>query len=149
MTRPAPPSGATPPVEVYLPDGTAIDLRPLAREICARYRTEFPDEQQRYGDAGIEWCQHDNLYLLAWAFQDARDGTVRLGEQASWLARVLAARDFPVARLARDLEIAAEVARGNPSLIGLADSVSERLAAAAAAIAELPDARRGAPDAES
>ena len=25
------------------------DLRPLAREICTRYRTEFPDEQKRYG----------------------------------------------------------------------------------------------------
>lgn len=138
MSRPAPPSGAAPPVEVYLPDGTAVDLRALAREICARYRAEFPDEQKRYGDAGIEWCLHDNLYLLAWAFQDARDGTVVLGEQALWLARVLAARDFPVPRLARDLEIAAEVARGNSSLIELADGVSERLAAAAAAVAELP-----------
>lgn len=137
MSRPAPPSGATPPVEAYLPDGTAIDLRPLAREICARYRAEFPDEQERYGNAGIEWCQHDNLYLMAWAIQDARDGTVRLGEQASWLGRVLAARDFPLLRLVRDLEIAAEVARENRSLIGLADGVSERLSAAAAAISEL------------
>jgi hypothetical protein len=73
---------------------------------------------------------------------------VRLNEQASWLARVLAARDFPVLRLVRDLEIAAEVARGNPSLIGLADSVSDRLSTAPAAIAELPDGR-GAPDPES
>jgi hypothetical protein len=148
MTRPAPPTGATPPVESYLPDGSAIDLRPLAREICARYRAEFPDEQERYGDAGIQWCLHDNLYLLAWAVQDARDATVRLNEQASWLARVLAARDFPVRRLVRDLAIAAEVTCGNPSLIGLADGVSERLSAAAAAIAKLPDGR-GAPDPES
>jgi hypothetical protein len=64
---------------------------------------------------------------------------MRLSAQASWLARVLAARDFPVLRLVRDLEIAAEVARGNPSLIGLANGVSDRLSATAAAIAELLD----------
>lgn len=135
MSRPAPPGGATPPAEVYLPDGAAIDLRPLARAICERYRAEYPDEQERYGPAGIQWCLHDNQYLLAWAFQDARDGTVRLDEQALWLARVLAARDFPVPRLARDLEIAAEVTHGHPAFAELAAGVSERLAAAAAAVA--------------
>jgi hypothetical protein len=135
MSRPAPPGGATPPAKCYLPDGTAIDLRPLAGEICAHYQAEFPDEHERYGDAGIQWCMHDNLYLLAWAFHDARDGTVRLGEQAAWLARVLAARDFPVARLVRDLEIAAEVTGAHPALAGLANSTSERLSSAAAAIA--------------
>jgi hypothetical protein len=109
---------------------------PLAHQICARYQAEFPDEQQRYGAAGVQWCLYDNQYLLAWAFQDARDGTVVLSEQAAWLARVLAARDFPLAlaRLARDLEIAAEVTRGNPALGALADSTAQRLAAAAAAI---------------
>jgi hypothetical protein len=145
MTRPAPPSGATPPAEVHLSDGTSVDLRPIAREICARYRTEFPDEDRRYGPAGIEWCLHDNLYLLAWAIQDRRDGTVRLDEQAAWLARVLAARDFPVSRLVRDLEIAAEVVRRGPALMDLAEGVSERLSAAAAVIAQRPDAGRGAP----
>ena len=117
-----------------MPDGTTIDLQPLAREICARYQAEFPDEQQRYGTAGVQWCLHDNQYLLAWALQDARDGTVVLSEQAAWLARVLAARDFPVARLARDLELAAEITRGNPTLGALADSTAQKLAAAAAAI---------------
>lgn len=133
-----PPSGATPPVEAYTPDGIAIDLRPLAREICDRYRAEFPDEQQRYGAAGVQWCLHDNQYLLAWAFQDARDGTVVLSEQAAWLARVLTARDFPVARLARDLEIAAEITRENLTLSGLADTIADRLAAAATAITSTP-----------
>jgi hypothetical protein len=147
VSRPAPPSGATPPFEQHLPDGTAIDLRPLAREICARYGAEFPDEHERYGDAGIQWCLHDNLYLLAWAFQDARDGTVRLDEQAAWLARVLAARDFPIPRLIRDLRIAAEVTRGNRSLMNLADGVSERLLAGAAAVVRLADAGFVAPDA--
>ena len=144
MSRSAPPSGATPPVEVHLPDGTSIDLRPIAREICAHYRTEFPDEEERYGPAGIEWCLHDNLYLLAWAIQDRRDGTVRLDEQAAWLARILAARDFPVSRLVRDLEIAAEVVRGRPALMDLASGVSERLSAAAAVVAQHPDAGRDA-----
>ena len=117
-----------------MPDGTAIDLRPLAREVCDRSRTEYPDEQERYGAAGVQWCLHDNQYLLAWAFQDARDGTVDVGEQAAWLARVLAARDFPVASLARDLAIN----HGNPALGALADGTSQRLAAAAAAIASAP-----------
>jgi hypothetical protein len=90
------------------------------------------------GDAGIEWCLHDNLYLLAWAFQDARDGTVRLDEQAAWLARVLAARDFPVQRLVRDLRIAAEVTERNPSLRALADSITERLLAGAEIVERLP-----------
>jgi hypothetical protein len=147
MSRPTPPSGATPPAEERLPDGTAVDLRPIAREICDRYRAEFPDEQERYGDAGFEWCLHDNLYLLAWAFQDARDGTVRLDEQAAWLARVLAARDFPIPRLIRDLGIAAEVTSGNPALRQLAEGISERLAAAGATVAQLADAGGAAPNA--
>jgi hypothetical protein len=134
-SRPGPPGGATPPIEVQLADGAAFDLRPLAREICARYRAEFPDEQERYGPAGDQWCLHDNRYLLAWAFQDARDSTVTLDEQAAWLARVLAARDFPVARLARDLQIAAAVVRDLPAFGRLADSVGSRLEAAAGAIA--------------
>lgn len=50
--------------------------------------------------------------------------------------------DFPVARLVRDPEIAAEVAGPHPSLRGLADAVRERLGAPAAAIAELPEGRR-------
>ena len=145
MSRPAPPSGANPPVREHLPDGTAIDLRPLAREICGRYRAEFPDERERYGDAGMEWCLHDNLYLLAWAFQDARDGTIRLNEQAAWLARVLTARDFPLPRLARDLRIAAEVTRENASLRSLADSVTERLLLGAETVEQLPQYARWLP----
>ena len=36
MTRPAPPTGATPPAQVLTAEGVAIELRPLAREICPR-----------------------------------------------------------------------------------------------------------------
>jgi hypothetical protein len=145
MSRPDPPGGAPAPVEVRLPDGTAIDIRPLAQEICARYRAEFPDEHERYGPAGIQWCLHDNQYLLAWAFQDARDATVVLDEQAAWLARVLAARDFPVSRLARDLRIAAAVTHETPAFRDLAAVVSERLAEAALAIERLDSGASGDP----
>ena len=102
------PSGHPPPLVARLYDGEDLDLRELAKEICSRYRAEFPDEQERYGDAGVEWCLHDNQYLLHWALLDAQ-GTTSLQEQVAWLARVLGARDFPLDRLARDLELCADV----------------------------------------
>jgi len=91
-----------------LGDGTELDLQSLAREICRRYREEFPDEQSRYGDAGEAWCRHDNQHILNWAALALR-GFVDLNKELSWLARVLEARDFPLERLARNLEIASEV----------------------------------------
>ena len=102
-----PPSGHPPPVTPSVP-GSELDLVALAREICDRYRTEYPDEQERYGDAGVAWCLHDNQHILNWAFL-SHDGTDDFGSEIRWLARVLSARDFPLDRLARDLEIAAEV----------------------------------------
>ena len=99
-----------------------IELVPLAREICRRYRDEFPDEQEHYGDAGMAWCVHDNQHILNWAV-GARNGYVDLNRELAWLARVLEARDFPLDRLARNLDIAADVAADLP--------VSDDLAAAA------------------
>ena len=106
--RVEPPSGAAAPTDGVAPDGTSVDLRDLARDVCARYRAEFPDEEERYGDAGQAWCVHDNQYILHWALLDAA-GETALSAQVGWLARVLAARDFPLDRLARDLEICADV----------------------------------------
>jgi hypothetical protein len=104
-----PPGGTPPPATAILTAGEEpIDLVALAEEICRRYREEFPDERERYGDAGVAWCVHDNQHVLGWAV-GARNGYTDLERQLGWLARVLAARDFPVERLARDLEIAAEV----------------------------------------
>ncbi|HKG35724.1 MAG TPA: hypothetical protein VKA89_04700 [Solirubrobacterales bacterium] len=123
--RPAPPTGSAPPQEAELAGGEVLDLVRLATTICDRYRAEFPDEAERYGEAGIAWCRHDNQHILAWAAAATR-GFVDLGAKVDWLAGVLAARDFPVSRLARDLEIAADVVRGE-SLEG-----SGRLAAALA-----------------
>ena len=100
-----------PPAEVRLPGEDAIDLIPLAREICRRYREEFPDEAERYGDAGIAWCEHDNRHILRWAAIGLElEEPGYLERQIRWLADVLEARDFPLDRLVRNLEIAAEVA---------------------------------------
>ena len=103
-----PPSGYPPPVSAQLRDGETLDLRALAEEICRRYRAEFPDERERYGDAGMAWCLHDNQYILNWAVTEC-NGYGGLERQLAWLAGVLEARDFPLDRLARYLEIAAEV----------------------------------------
>jgi hypothetical protein len=91
-----------------LKDGGTLDLRSLAEQICTRYRDEFPDEEGRYGDAGMAWCVHDNQYLVNWAVIEA-NGYGGFERQLAWLAGILEARDFPLERLARDLEIAAEV----------------------------------------
>jgi hypothetical protein len=129
-----PPSGSPPPHEATI-GGRVVALGPLADTICERYRDEYPDEQERYGAAGMAWCRHDNQWLLSWAVADAR-GFIDMREQASWLARVLHARDFPVPRLVRDLEIAAEVveagAFGEESA-----AVAARLRAAADAVSVL------------
>jgi hypothetical protein len=109
------------------PEGETLRLRTLAEEICRRYRAEFPDEQQRYGDAGIAWCVHDNQHILNWVALESR-GFVDLEERLAWLARVLEARDFPLARLGRNLELAAEVVRDDRPGAPL---IAERLASAA------------------
>jgi hypothetical protein len=129
-----PPSGASPPTrsEVY---GLQIDLVALARTICKRYYVIYPDEHERYGAAGVDWCHHDNQWLLSWAAGDVI-GAVDLDEQACWLARVLHGRDFPVKRLIRNLQLAAEVTR--ESEIGPAGpTVAQRLEKAAAAVGDL------------
>jgi hypothetical protein len=103
-----PPSGYPPPVIAQLHNGLTLELRVLAQEICARYRAEFPDEQERYGDAGMAWCVHDNQHLLNWAVAES-NGYGGFERQLAWLAGVLEARDFPLERLARGLDIAAAV----------------------------------------
>ena len=109
--RPEPPGGLSPPATASVKNGPVLDLPALARDICSRYRTEFPDEEERYGDAGNAWCVHDNQHLLNWAV-GAVNGFVDFEREVAWLGRVLEAREFPVDRLARNLEISAEVMRG-------------------------------------
>jgi hypothetical protein len=103
-----PPSGYPPPATAQLRDGEILDLRALAEEICNRYRADFPDEEERYGDAGMAWCVHDNQHILNWAVIEC-NGYGGFERQLAWLAGVLEARDFPLDRLARNLDIAAAV----------------------------------------
>jgi hypothetical protein len=124
-----PPTGSPPPLEASVEGGAPIDLRALAEEICRRYRDEFPDEQGRYGDAGMAWCVHDNQHILNWAV-GAANGFTDLERELAWLARVLEARDFPLDRLARDLELAAAVAE--EQLVEPARGIATHLAGGAA-----------------
>ena len=117
-----PPSGQPPPATAQLRDGQALDLRSLAVEICRRYRLEFPDERERYGNAGTAWCIHDNQHILNWAVTEW-NGFGGLRSQLEWLAGVLDSRDFPVERLARDLELAVEVLQ--PVHAGLSSTLAE------------------------
>ena len=77
----------------------------------------------------MAWCRHDNQHILAWAAAATR-GYVDLAAKVRWLAGVLAARGFPVARLARDLEIAADVLaaeslEGGPAVVTALTRASE------------------------
>lgn len=105
-----PPTGQAPPTHARL-GGAEVDLVALAARICERYREHYPDEQGRYGDAGMAWCRHDNQHILNWAVAAAA-GLVELDREITWLANVLEARDFPLDRLAHDLELAAEEIEG-------------------------------------
>ena len=131
-----PPSGAAPPASTRVA-GRSTALMPVADAIARRYHEEFPDELERYGDGGFDWCVHDNQWLLSWAVSDVLGG-LDLCEQVAWLASVLHARDYPLDRLARDLQIAADVvaegAFGEHS-----DAVAERLRTAAGTVAPPAD----------
>lgn len=108
MTRTRPPSGHPPPARAETEGGQVLDLEGLADAVCRRYEAEFPDERERYGDAGPAWCRHDNQHILNWAAGATR-GWVDLERELAWLARVLEARDFPLERLARNLDLASAV----------------------------------------
>lgn len=126
------PSGHAAPTETRMPDGSIVELVELAHEICRRHREEFPDEESRYGDAGIAWCHHDNQWILHWALEDL-GGLGDLDRHLDWLADVLAKRGSPVDRLVRDLEIGAAVAAEGGS-----DALAGRLRAAARGLSPSP-----------
>lgn len=108
--RLAPPSGDPPPVSVEVSDAGRLDLVRLAEDICRRYHEEFPDELESYGDAARAWCVHDLQHLLSWAAGEV-NGHFEMRPQVAWLAKILEARRFPLERLARGLDLAAEVVR--------------------------------------
>lgn len=107
---PQPPSGVPAPRRVTGPGGDELDLVALAEEVSDRYYEQFPDELERYGPAGRDWCRHDLQHKLNWAAL-AVEGLVDLDQEVAWLARLLEVRGFPVARLARSLDLAADVVR--------------------------------------
>lgn len=103
-----------PPVTATSPGGCEIDLAAVAKAACRAYDAEFPDDRERYGPVGEAWCVHDNQHLLNWATLSLR-GEIDFDRQLAWLARVLEARDFPLDRLARNLElVAGTVAEHHP-----------------------------------
>ena len=111
MTRALrPPQGGTPPpTHADLADGSSVELRPLAEEVCRRYHLEFADDAGRYGEAGNAWCIHDNQHILNWALLSIIVDDDILVANVTWLAGVLGARSFPLSRLVRNLELAADV----------------------------------------
>ncbi len=115
-----PPSGGTPPPDRLQVGDELIFLAPVAHEAALRHEAAFPDEVARYGPAGRDWCVHDLQYVLSWACLDASDPGV-LDRQVAWLARLLAARDYDVRRLARSLELLADaLVERHPRANGLA-----------------------------
>ena len=124
MKRTAPPSGAAPPEEAG-----GLDLRAMADRVTERYAVEFPDEDERYEPAiWRAWCRHDTRYLLQWAVLDVEQ-TTSLDQQVAWLAGILDARGFPLDRLARTLELAADEADAEQRA-----AVGDRLREAAAGL---------------
>jgi hypothetical protein len=97
-----------PPAVATLPDGEAIELVAAAEEVTRRYFAEFPDDLDNYSAEVRDWAVHDTQHILSWAVSEL-NGFRALGRQVDWLARVLAARDFPLERLARNLELSADV----------------------------------------
>jgi hypothetical protein len=129
VSRTAPPSGWPPPTEARLGQGS-VDLAGLAGEIADRYFERFPEDLERYGDAARAWELHDTQHLLHWAVGDV-EGHVDMQHHVDWLARVLAARDFPLEHLAVNLELAADVVGER---VDGGDAVAERLRAAGASV---------------
>jgi hypothetical protein len=128
---PEPPSGWPPPVSVCTPEGREIDLVRVARRACQAFVAELPEYATRYGPAGLPWCLHDNQHILNWAILTLH-GRVEFERELAWLARVLEARQFPLAWLARGLELLAGAVREEyPDL----DEVAERVDRGAALVA--------------
>ena len=109
MAREAARPGGKPPPRTAFLDGEEVDLEPLAVEVAARHLVRCPGDVERYGAELVEeWCVHDMQHVLAWAFGD-HAGLMSLSGNAGWLARVLDARDYPLANYWDCFHTAAEV----------------------------------------
>ena len=123
MKQLARPSGTPAPAHATVAGGEAIDLVGAAEEVARRYFEEFPGDRDRYSPEVWDWAVHDTRYILSWGVGDL-NGFRMLEPQVDWLARVLAARGFPLEQLARNLELAGDV-------------LAERLPARAGEVGEL------------
>jgi len=115
----APPSGQLPPSTVRLRSGEEVALPPFAEAASDAHLAAHPDELERYGEHARAWCVHDLQWLALWAAQDADVQAVEFATQLEWLARLLDARDYPLASLADALGTLADELRG--TLPGAAD----------------------------
>jgi hypothetical protein len=104
----APPSGELPPQQVRLRAGDVVALAPWAAAAGDRHLVAHPDELERYGAHARDWCVHDLQWLGLWAVMDADGQAVDFDAQLDWLARILAARDYPLGSLADALETLAD-----------------------------------------
>jgi hypothetical protein len=131
--RPAPPSGMAPPTVARLPDGSEVELRPLAQRITDAHLQRHLEDVERYGaELARDWGVHDNQYLLEWAI-----GDIDLQGQVAWLARVLDARGYPVANLADNLMTGASIVAAEiPGDAG--EQIAERMRSAARSLGEPP-----------
>jgi hypothetical protein len=121
--HPESPSGWPPPVSSCTPDGREIDLVRVARRACVGFVAEFPDYATQYGPAGMPWCVHDTQHILNWAVLSL-GGSVEFEHELAWLARVLEAREFSLARLVRGVELLAGAVREDyPDLSEVAERV--------------------------
>jgi hypothetical protein len=127
--QPARPGGSPPPVDAGF-GGGRVALVPLAEETARRHLVRHPEDVDRYGELALEWAVHDMRHVLAWAFGEAA-GFVDLAQQVGWLARVLAARDYPLVNLADCLDDAAGVVAER---VDGAEGVAARLHEAAASV---------------
>jgi hypothetical protein len=104
----ATPTGDGPPRQVRLRAGDVVALVPLAAQASERHLAAHPAELERYGARARDWCANDLQWLLLWAIMDADGQAVDFDAQLDWLARVLAARDYPMSSLADALDALAE-----------------------------------------
>jgi hypothetical protein len=108
MTRLAPPTGHHPPDQVRLRTGEVIVLAPLAVQASEQHLASHPEELEQHGPHARDWCAHDLQWLLLWAIMAADDQGVDFDAQLDWLARVLAARNYPLGSLADAVNTLAE-----------------------------------------
>ncbi len=108
MREIAAPTGYRPPQHVTLRAGDVIAPGPWAASAADRHLAAHPEELERYGVHARDWCVHDLQWLCLWAIMDVDGQALEFDAQLDWLARLLAARGYPLGSLADALDSLAE-----------------------------------------